>query len=146
MSEPGRSTFYGVKTALQADLASMIGAGSDLARNELKSRLPAHLRDLAKLYCAAYGVEYADKAMMADLERLNTAGEFGCNVMGQPPRDRSGRVIRVGEEVIITAPAHRRHGQIGEYAGLADTLVIQKYRICFDGDISLAKQGEFDAI
>ncbi|WP_368647983.1 hypothetical protein [Castellaniella ginsengisoli] len=65
-------------------------------------------------------------------------------MMNELPRSTLGVVIPVGEDVIIIEPSHPRHRQIGQYAGLADTLVVQKYRVCIDGDIVLALQGQFD--
>lgn len=54
-------------------------------------------------------------------------------------------VIHAGKEVHITNPEHPKAGEIGCYAGLADTYGSseQKHRISFDGDIYLVSNGDF---
>lgn len=53
--------------------------------------------------------------------------------------------MKAGEDVCITNPEHPKAGEVGCYAGLADTYdgLEQKHRISFDGDIYLARAGDF---
>ena len=89
-------------------------------------------------------VDLACAALVEQLAPYSARESTPDPAKGKPPRDKMGRAISVGEDVIITDPAHPRHDQLGQYAGLADTLVTQKYRICIDGDIVLAGPGQFD--
>ncbi|PWF25074.1 hypothetical protein [Corticimicrobacter populi] len=45
------------------------------------------------------------------------------------------RNIPIGEDLIIDNPGSKIHGWIVQYAGLADTIGRQKYRVSNDGDI-----------
>ncbi|WP_322997188.1 hypothetical protein [Castellaniella sp.] len=49
--------------------------------------------------------------------------------------------MKAGEDVYISNPEHPKHGEVGCYAGLADTYdgLEQKHRISFNGDIHLAR-------
>lgn len=150
MSAALSESIYAVKMARNDDLIAMALTGSNAARDELRRRLPALMDDVLKMYLAAYSDKKQVEAIMAalaDIKRLiQVDGASSDESMGQPPRGKFGQVIRVGDEVVVTAKSHGRCGQIGEYAGLADSLVVQKYRICVDGDIFTVKQSEFDLI
>ena len=95
MSDNPQDTFYGVKLAAVDNLAALADKGSDLARDELRSRLPSQLLILAKLYGAAYGAEHAAKAMVADLDQLKTSDKFENGMAEYSPWEFNVRVVDV---------------------------------------------------
>lgn len=74
MTESVQASFYGIKSAATNDLVSLVHAGNEQARGELRDRLPQQLAGLLDMYLIAYQDRGQALISLADdLGRLKTA-------------------------------------------------------------------------